>query len=80
MLPISKPIGRHRYCAFYGRRDGRAYKLSHEDVLRRYGQKMVMCDRVPDALASAMANQMYVCLFDEKDELDAYFQELGARP
>ena len=41
---------------------------------------MVMCDRVPDALASAMANQMYVCLFDEKDELDAYFQELGARP
>ena len=76
----TKPIGRHRYFAFYGRRDGRAYKLSHEDVLRRYGQKMVMCDRVPDALASAMANQMYVCLFDEKDELDAYFQELGARP
>ena len=75
----TKPIGNHHYCAFYGRRDGRAYQLDHDAVLQRYGSRMVMCTRVPDALSGAMANQMYVCLFDTKEELDAYYRDLGLK-
>ena len=73
----TKPIGNRQYCAFYGRRDNRSYRLSHDEVVSRYGSRMVMCTRVPEALSGAMANQMYVCLFDTKEELDRYYQELA---
>lgn len=73
--PMDRP--RH-YCAFMGRRDGKAYSMSHEDIMRKYGDRMKMEGRMPDALAGAMGNQMYVVNLDTYEELQQYFKDLMA--
>lgn len=47
------------FCVYAGRRDIHRYVHSHEEVLERYGSKIVMCERIPDILSGAMGNQMY---------------------
>jgi hypothetical protein len=74
----TKSIGQHRYCGFYGRRDGKNFKMDDYEVMRKYGPQMVMWGRIPDALSGAMANQMYVALFDTEEELMAFYADMGA--
>jgi len=72
--------GEHYYCVYAARRDGKNYVHSHEEVLEKYGDRIVMCDRMPDALALDMGNQMYTALLDnewEKDEFIAFVQTLA---
>ena len=57
-------------------RDGKAYKLDDNAVMTKYGPSMKMWGRIPDALAGAMANQMYVCNFDTDEEVQAFFYDL----
>ena len=75
----TKSIGNSHYCAFYGRRDGKHYKLEDYEVMMKYGPKMVMWGRIPDALSGAMANQMYVANFDTEEEMMAYYEDLSAQ-
>ena len=74
----TKPTGNHHYCAFYGRRDGRHYKLDDYEIMMKYKPKMVMWGRIPDALSGAMANQMYVANFDTEKEMLDYYADLSA--
>ena len=74
----TKPIGAHHFCAFYSRRDGRRYKLDDYEVMMKYGSKMVMWGRIPDALSGAMANQMYVANFDTEEEMMAFYKDMAA--
>ena len=69
------PQGEHAYCAFMGRRDGKDFKLSHEEFLAKYRSQMKMVDRIPDALSGAMGNQMYVATFPTKEEMDAFYYD-----
>ena len=36
---------------------------------------MKMVERIPDALAGAMGNQMYVANFSTKEEMDAFYAD-----
>ncbi|MDO5401081.1 MAG: ATP-grasp domain-containing protein [Eubacteriales bacterium] len=74
----TKGTGKHHYCAFYGRRDGRSYKLDDYEVMMKYGDKMVMWGRTPDALSGAMANQMYVGNFDTEEEMMQFYADVSA--
>jgi hypothetical protein len=73
------PESQDRYfCVYAGRRDGHAYAHSHQDVLARYGDAIVMCERMPDALSNDMGNQMYTARFktaSEKDDFVRFVQE-----
>lgn len=71
-----KPLGNRHYCAFVGRRDGNEYAMDHAAIMEKYGHCMKMQGRIPDALSGAMANEMYVCNFDTKEEMENYFREL----
>lgn len=51
--------GEQFYCAFASRRDIYRYRHTHEEILARYGESIVMCERMPDILSGAMGNQMY---------------------
>ena len=73
----TKETGKHHFCAFYSRRDGRNYRLSDGDVMNRYRDNLVMWGRIPEALSGAMANQMYVANFDTEEEMNAFFRELA---
>ncbi len=63
------------YCAFIGRRDGKDFVMSHDDLMAKYGHCAKMVGRIPDALAGAMANQMYICNFDTYEELQQFFKD-----
>ncbi len=70
------PEGQRHYCAFAGRRDGKNFVMSDEDVMRAYGGSMRMAQRIPEALSGAMANQMYVAVFETKEELDKFYADV----
>ncbi|MGN1003833.1 MAG: acetyl-CoA carboxylase biotin carboxylase subunit family protein [Oscillospiraceae bacterium] len=70
------PEGEHFYCAFAGLRDGKNFVLDHEAIMARYGSHMKMVERIPDALAGAMGNQMYVATFPTKEEMDAFYSDI----
>jgi len=70
------PQGEHAFCAFAGRRDGKPFVLSHLDILRKYAGNMRMVERIPEALAGAMGNQMYVATFPTQEELDAFYVDV----
>ena len=70
------PVGEHAYCAFAGRRDGKDFFLSHEELLEKYGPQMRMVERIPDVLSGAMGNQMYVATFHTKKELDQFYRDV----
>ena len=70
-----KAGGEHAYCAFAGRRDGKNFKLSHDELVAKYSAQMKMVNRIPDALSGAMGNMMYVATFGTKEELDAFYAD-----
>ena len=71
--------GEHYFCAYAGRRDGKHFVLSHEDILDRYARQLRMVERIPDALAGAMGNQMYVAVFPTQEEMDAFYRDVLAQ-
>ena len=72
----TKPCGEHSFCAFAGRRDGKNFVMSHEDIMAKYGSCMKMVERIPDVLSGAMGNQMYVATFPTKEAMDAFYQDI----
>ncbi len=52
--------------------------LSHEEIMAKYGPQLKMMGRIPDVLADAMGNQMYVGTFRTKKEMDEFYHDLLA--
>ena len=67
-----KPGGPSYYCSYAARRDIYRYAHSHEDVLARYGDRIVQAVRMPDGLADDMGNFAYVARLDSQAEVDEY--------
>ena len=70
------PVGEHFYCGFAGLRDGKNFKMTHDDIVAKYGDRMKMMGRVPEALSGAMGNQMYMANFSTKEELDQFYRDV----
>jgi hypothetical protein len=69
------PVGEHNFCAFVGRRDGKNFKLGHDELMAKYGTQMKMVDRIPDTLSGAMGNQMYVANFPTEEAMNAFYAD-----
>ncbi len=74
-----KPLGKRHYCTFMGRRDGVAYKMDHDAVMAKYGHCMKIQRRLPDALAGAMGNIIYIVNLETEQERDTFFRDLMER-
>ncbi len=75
---IVQDSGKHFYCVYASRRDCHSYKNSHENILSRYGKKIVMCERMPEMMIPQMGNQMYtakVANLEETQEFIKFVQE-----
>ena len=70
------PYQTRRFCAFVGRRDGKQYALDHTAIIHKYGSKIKISGRIPDALSNCMGNFMYIGALDTKEELDQFFADL----
>ena len=56
VLPDSE---NHHYCVYASRRDCYRYRHTHEEIWARYGEQIVMCERMPELMTATMGNQMY---------------------
>ena len=56
--------GIDRYCVFASRKDAFTHTHTHNEILDKYGSRIVLCGRMPDIFAAAMGNQMYTAVCD----------------
>ncbi len=70
------PVRERSFCAFAGRRDGKHFVLSHKDLLAKYGSHIRMSGRLPEVLAGAMGNQIYIATFPTYEEMEAFYADV----
>ncbi len=71
--------GQQFYCAYASRRDCHAYLHSHEEVVERYKDSLVMCDRLPGIFSAAMGDQMYTVKLNEIEEVHSFVEFVHAK-
>ncbi len=71
----STPEKDRYFCAYLGRRDGKDFVMSHEDIMGKYGARMKLVGRIPQVLAGAMGNQMYIAVFPTREEMDGFYRD-----
>ncbi|MBR1919689.1 MAG: ATP-grasp domain-containing protein [Spirochaetales bacterium] len=75
ILPES---GKDHYCVFASRKDLHSYVHTHDEIMERYRDRMVMNERVPDVLSAAMGNYLYTAHADDEEmakEFISFIQE-----
>ena len=74
---IGSKEGRDKfYCVSVGLRDCRSYVHTPEEIHRDYADRIVLEQRLPDVLAIAMGDTLYLGKFAEKEEMDGFIQFL----
>ena len=71
LLPDS---GDHRFCAYAGRRDCHAYVHTHEEVVARYGENIVMQEAMPPMMQPQMGNYMYTARLQTEEDTKAFIR------
>lgn len=61
--------GEDRYCVFIGRKDRYSHSHDHDQIMEKFGNRIVMNGRLPDIFAAAMGNQMYAALCGSMEEI-----------
>lgn len=72
----SKGRDYQKVCCFASRRFNREYNLSYDEVRERYGYCIVEEGEVEPALRGAMADYMFLGLFDSEDEARDFAREV----
>ena len=72
------PEGKHAFCGYAGRRNGKDFVMSHEEVIEKYADKLKMNAPVADALSGAMGNYCFIGNFDTKEEMDEFYKNVLA--
>ena len=60
------------FCIYVSRRDAKDYIYTHEEVLEKYKDNMLMSARMPDLYAAAMGNHMYTAKFTLKEDMEEF--------
>lgn len=70
-VDLTKP---HYYAVYASRRDEKRYLHSHEEILARYQDAIVMQERMPEILSDAMGNQMYTAKLETFDQVNQFIE------
>ncbi len=62
------------YCVYASRRDIYIYAHTHEEILAKYGDRIVMCERMPEIMVPSMGNQMYTAHAADLEETLAFIR------
>ena len=69
------PGSSERYlCAYAARKDGHTFSHSHEEIMARYGDCIVMQEEMPPIDWPSMGRYVYMARFKEKEEMEKYFE------
>lgn len=61
-------------CVFASRRDNKQYLHTHEEIVSAYKNDIMMQERMPQILATAMGNEMYTARFKTMKEVKQFVQ------
>jgi uncharacterized protein Yka (UPF0111/DUF47 family) len=64
----------HKFCVYASRRDIYKYVHTHDEIIERYGDRMKMCERMPEMMVPQMGNQMYTVLLNDQKETDDFIK------
>lgn len=67
--------GPKSYCVYAGRRDGKPYVRTLDQLEQQCGSHARLFTRMPDALAGTMGNQVAIACYDTLEEVDRFVQE-----
>ena len=69
------------YCAYAARKDGYDFEHTHEEIMDRYGNDIVLQEEMPPIDWPSMGRYVYMARFKEKEEMDQFFSfVLGEAP
>jgi hypothetical protein len=71
ILPDS---GNHHYCVYASRRSCYNYVHTHEEILEKYGDKIKMCEMMPELMHAAMGEQMYTAYVKDLKETEEFIR------
>ena len=60
------------HCAYASRKDGHRYAHTHEDIMRVYGDRMVMQEEMPPMNWPQMGRYMYTARLDSLEETEGF--------
>ena len=69
-------LGERNYCAFAGRRDGKNFVFTEQDIRDKYGKNLKTVCRLPDSLSSDMGNTMYLATFKTEKEMNKFYKDV----
>ena len=61
-----------KYCVYAATKDIHQHAHSRQDILDKYGERIVMAERMPDVLSGAMGNEMYTAIVDSEAEVNKF--------
>ena len=64
------------YCAYAGRRNGKPFLYSEQDIVDKYKDNLKSIWHVPDALSGCMGNLSFIATFKTKKEMNDFFSEV----
>lgn len=71
-------VERKYHCAHIGRKYGKTYRLSHEQILDKYGDRVIMFTEVSPVLAQVMGNMAYLVRSPDENEIKKIIQDMLA--
>ena len=71
--------GQDHFCVYAGRRDIYSYVHTHEEIFAKYGNEIVMCERLPEMSVPQMGNQMYMAHAADEAAAKAFIEFVQAR-
>ena len=66
------PAGEDKFCVYAATKDIHQHAHSRQDILDKYGERIVMAERMPDVLSGAMGNEMYTAIVDSEAEVNEF--------
>ena len=61
-------------CAYAGRRDEYEYVHSHEEIMEKYGNCIVTCERMPQLMWDQMGNMNYTAILPDEEATHEYIR------
>ena len=68
--------GERYYCAYAGRRDGKQFRFSEQEVVDKFGANIKIIKRVSKVLSGAMGDTMFIAAFTTKEQMEDFYYEM----
>ena len=73
------PSGQDHWCVYASRKDAHTYRHTHEEIMEKYGDRMAMCERMPEIMWATMGCQMYTAHAYSEQEVQAFIRFVQER-